>query len=405
MMFLFVFLGVAHGGNGCEALLSSSSLEESREETTQGLMAYLGTLLEHQIIGDVELVRFIEGLEKGELINPISEEKAMESMVALIHRQGIQEEYLDLGQFNQKELLRWSKESLKEKKRVRVQREETRKETQDVYQKMEFFPVPPGHFLVDRGKAEVRLTHPIEVMSTPVTQKQWVEIMGENPSYHFKGEGATVVHWKGKSISMRVDHPVEQISWWSALVFANRLSEKHGLKPAYDLRGVKWAEGSRPEDGGLMQEEGEVKINENYYLSEGYRLPTEAEQEYLLRGGGKSREKYHFGDNEEDLKHYAWYGKNSNGITHPVGGLRPLIIEGKEFYDVHGNVSEWGMDFYEKGTLSGGDNPFHGGSGPLRVVRGGSLFYYAQFLNSSHRTYCISTCRGPGLGLRLVRTR
>ena len=398
-------LGVAHADNQCEKFLTSSPMEtETLDKETEGLMAYLGQLLEHQIIGDIDLVRFIEGLEKGELVNPIAEEKAMVSTAALIQQEGIQE-YLDLAELNKKELLKWSKESLKEKKRVRVKREETRKETQDVYRKIEFLPVSPGRFLMgDNKKVEVTLTHPIEVMSTPVTQKQWVEIMGENPSRFSKGGDSIVVNVKGKSIRMNPDHPVEQTTWWSALEFANRLSEKHGLKPAYDLKGVTWEQGTQAENGTLERKKGEVKINRDYYQSEGYRLPTEAEQEYLLRGGGMSRGKYHFGDKEEDLKHYAWYGENSARTTHPVGELRPLVLEGREFYDLHGNVWEWGMDRYVN-TLPGGDNPLHTSSAPYRVVRGGSWRNGALGLRSAYRSSYGPGSRDNYVGLRLVRTR
>ena len=400
--------GGACAAHECEKLLSSSPrAREISNKKTEGLMAYLGTLIEHQIIGDVELLRFIEGLEKGELLNPISEEKAMESLAGTIHRQGIQEEYLDLGHLNQKELLRWSKESLKEKKRVRIQREETRKETQDIYQRMEFLPVSPGRFLMgDEKKVEVTLTHPIEVMSTPVTQKQWVEIMGENPSFFPKGTDSIVVHVKGKSVRMNPDHPVEQITWWSALEFANRLSEKHGLKPAYDLRGVKWKPGRRAENGDLIKEEGEVKINGNYYLSEGYRLPTEAEQEYLLRAGGKSGGKYHFGDKDEDLRHYAWYEENSHGTTHPVGELRALVLEGQEFYDLHGNVWEWGMDSWGgEGTLLGGENPLSLSFGPDRVAHGGSWISQVRHVRTAYRGSINRKYGSRSVGFRLVRTR
>ena len=398
-------LGVAHADHQCEKLLTSSPMEtETLDKETEDLMAYLGTLLEHQIIGNTELVRFIEALEKGELVNPIAEEKAMVSTAALIHQEGIQE-YLDLAELNKKELLKWSKESLKEKKHVRVKREEARKETQDVYRKIEFLPVSPGRFLMgDNKKVKVTLTHPIEVMSTPVTQKQWVEIMGENPSKFSKGGDSIVVNVKGKSIRMNPDHPVEQISWWSALEFANRLSEKHGLKPAYYLKGVTWKKGTQAEDGTLEREKGEVKINKDYYQSEGYRLPTEAEQEYLLRAGGKSRGDYHFGDKEEDLKHYAWYGENSGGTTHPVGELRPLVFEGREFYDLHGNVWEWVQDSYGK-VLPGGDNPLQTSSAPGRVVRGGGWSYFARHLRSANRGIVYPEFRYYGVGLRLVRTR
>ena len=400
---LWGFLGMAYGNDRCEELLSSSSVETE----TEGAMAYLGALLEHQIIGDAELVRFIKGLEKGKLINPISEEKAMVSSAALIHQEGIQE-YLDLGDLNKKELFEWSKESLREKKRVWVKREETRKETQDVYKKIKFLPVSPGRFLMGEGKkqVEVTLTNSIEVMSTQVTQKQWVEIMGENPSRFSKGQDSIVVDVGGTSVRMNPDHPVEKITWWSALVFANRLSEKNGLKPAYDLKRVKFEKGTRAENGTLKKSEGEVIFNKNYYLSEGYRLPTEAEQEYLLRAGGKSSGEYHLGDKQEDLQHYAWYAENSGARTHPVGELAPLVLEGQElFYDLYGNVWEWGMDHYGE-RLPGGDNPLHvASSSSYRVIRGGSWYGYAQVLRSAYRSNDYSGDRYSYVGFRLVRTR
>ena len=396
---LWGFLGIAYGNDRCEELLSSSSVETE----TEGLMAYLGALLEHQIIGDAELVRFIKGLEKGKLINPISEEKAMVSSAALIQQEGIQE-YLDLGDLNKKELLEWSKESLREKKRVWVKREETRKETQDVYQKIKFLPVGPGRFFMGEEKVEVTLTNSIEVMSTQVTQKQWVEIMGENPSFFSEGKDSIVVNIKGRPVRMRPDHPVERITWWSALVFANRLSEKNGLKPAYNLKRVKFEKGTRAENGTLEKSEGEIIFNKNYYLSEGYRLPTEAEQEYLLRAGGKSSGEYHFGDKKEDLQHYAWYAGNSGDTTHPVGELTPLVLEGQEFYDVHGNLLEWGMDSYDR-LLSGGNDPLHTHSGSSRVVRGGGWYSSARGLRSANRSYDHSGDRYSYVGFRLVRTR
>ena len=192
-------LGVAHADNQCEKFLTSSPMEtETLDKETEDLMAYLGTLLEHQIIGNTELVRFIEALEKGELVNPIAEEKAMVSTAALIHQEGIQE-YLDLAELNKKELLKWSKESLKEKKRVRVKREETRKETQDVYRKIEFLPVSPGRFLMgDNKKVEVTLTHPIEVMSTPGDTKAVGGDHGGKPFQIFQGRRLHCCECEGK---------------------------------------------------------------------------------------------------------------------------------------------------------------------------------------------------------------
>ena len=119
---------------------------------------------------------------------------------------------------------------------------------------------------------------------------------------------------------------------------------------------------------------------------------------------GGPRGKHHFGDKEEDLKHYAWYWENSARTTHPVGELRPLVLEGREFYDLHGNVWEWGMDRYVN-TLPGGDNPLHTSSAPYRVVRGGSWFYGAQYLRSANRNYYSRKGWDNYVGFRLVRTR
>ena len=85
----------------------------------------------------------IEGLERDEIPNPIHEEDTWVSSAALIHREAI-ENYIHKTQINPKELLQWSKRSLKEKERVRVKREETREETQDIYKKIELHPVRAG---------------------------------------------------------------------------------------------------------------------------------------------------------------------------------------------------------------------------------------------------------------------
>ena len=333
--------------------------EQTDVDGTKGLIAYLGLLLERQIIGDKELLRLIEGLERDEIPNPIHEEDTWVSSTALIHREAIQN-YIHKTQINPKELLEWSKKSLKEKERVRVKREETREETKNPYQKIELHPVRAGRFRMGekaKDKVEVNLTHPIEVMSTPVTQQQWVEIMEKNPSHFSKGGHSIVVSLNGKSIQMQPDNPVENITWWSALVFANKLSEKYGFKPVYDLSEITWKQGTRAENGTLQveseSESKKIKINANggvydpyikdiYYQSEGFRLPTEAEQEYMLRAAGTANGIYYFGDNKAELKDHAWYKENAHSQTHPVAELKPLIIDGKELYDLLGNVWEWG---------------------------------------------------------------
>lgn len=74
-----------------------------------------------------------------------------------------------------------------------------------------------------------------------------------------------------------------------------------------------------------------------------YRLPTEAEWEYACRAGSSSA--YFFGDDEKELKKYAWYNQNSKEAYHKVGQLQPNAFG---LYDMLGNVSEWVLDQYDE---------------------------------------------------------
>ena len=101
------------------------------------------------------------------------------------------------------------------------------------------------------------------MMTSSITQNQWAEIMGANPSHFIDGLHSITRSIQGKNVQMRPDHPVEDISWWSVIVFANRLSEKYGLNPAYDLNGVKFKPGTSAEEGTLATEDplADVVIN------------------------------------------------------------------------------------------------------------------------------------------------
>ena len=172
----------------------------------------------------------------------------------------------------------------------------------------------------------------IEVCKYPTTQKMWLEVMENNPS-NFKGD----------------NRPVEMITWWNALEFCNKLSEKYGLEPVYDL--------SKSSQGILMIKElsGETVYPDvaNFKNTEGFRLPTEVEWEWFASGGQKALDEGTFDytySGSNNINEVAWYIDNNGGVrledgsTQDVGLKKPNQLE---LYDCSGNVWEWCYDTTE----------------------------------------------------------
>jgi formylglycine-generating enzyme required for sulfatase activity len=197
---------------------------------------------------------------------------------------------------------------------------------------------------------EVTITHPFLLGRTEVTQAQWREVMGNNPS-NFKGDKL----------------PVEQVSWFDAVEYFNKRSKLEGLDSCYSASGAS------------------IVCD---FTKNGYRLPTEAEWEYSCRGGtetdfstGNMR---HSECNplDESLDRAGWYCPNSDSKTHEIAQKEPNVFG---LYDMHGNVWEWCWDWEDDYESVAVTNPIGSTSGIYRVLRGGSWLHLAHHCCSCFR--------------------
>jgi formylglycine-generating enzyme required for sulfatase activity/predicted Ser/Thr protein kinase len=213
--------------------------------------------------------------------------------------------------------------------------------------------IPPGEFLMgspecewgrrkDETQYKVVLTRGFWMAKTEVTQAQWQAVMGSNPS-SFKG----------------CNLPVAKVSWNDAQEFLKKLIGRFGSA-----------------DGGKMV------------------LPTEAQWEYAARAG--ERGPYSGGL----IDQVAWYGGNSRS-PHSVGTKKPNAWG---LHDMHGNVWEWCVDWYDE-TLPGGVDPKGPALGSYRVLRGGSCSWFngAYYCRAAYRNYSAPTNANDYIGFRLTR--
>ena len=244
----------------------------------------------------------------------------------------------------------------------------------DLSTDMEFVTLDGGSFMMGSPDNEPNRTSnetqhqvtlsPFDLQTTEVTQRQWFDVMGNNPSA-FKNKENCPETYTPENGGMCPNNPVEQVSY-------------------DDITGP---------NGFLAK----LNAKQDGYT---YRLPTEAEWEYAAKAGSTTM--YPFGNDETKLVDYAWYSQNSGGHTHEVATREKNQFE---LYDMAGNVWEWVQDWYG-GYPTGGtqSNPQGPASGSGRVVRGGSWYGDAQYLRPSQRNRWFSGYRFSNLGFRLSRT-
>ncbi len=241
----------------------------------------------------------------------------------------------------------------------------------EIIQGIKLITIPAGTFLMgtkdtdhdwfshSRPVHEVRLDS-FQLSVCEITQAQFEKVLGYNPSL-MKGDDS---------------RPVDQVSWFDAAAFCNKLSELAGLMPCYDIR------------------------NRTCIFSRnGFRLPTEAEWEYACRAGTNT--KYYTGNDEGSLDRAGWYRTNSEGTTHSVGQKDPNTWG---LFDMHGNIWEWCNDWQGNYKNYAKENPRGPNWGYSRVLRGGGWHYPAVGCRSTYRHRAKPEYRLSTVGFRIARS-
>jgi len=270
---------------------------------------------------------------------------------------------------------------------------------------MKLAPIPDGEY--ERGArdghgfANETPRHRVSISSGffvgvyEVTQVEYEKVVGVNPSW-FSADGGGSDYVRAVDTSK---FPVENVSWYDAVEFCNKLSDREGRPSYYRMTDVKHGE------LGIISAEVEVAGGD------GYRLLTEAEWEYVARAGTITV--FPWGDSlsstQANFDGECPYGDAAQGPdlarTAAVGSyaMNPWGL-----YDTAGNVFEWVWDWYDENAYQQFDgavavDPVGANGGEFRVYRGGGWYKGGAYCRTARRCRTAPETRKIGLGFRVAR--
>jgi formylglycine-generating enzyme required for sulfatase activity len=252
--------------------------------------------------------------------------------------------------------------------------------------------IPAGSFHRDSTANNVSTVSAFRMSQYEITRAQFLAVMGTDPSY--------------TSHSTGLNDPVQNVSWYMAIAFCNKLSLAEGLTPVYEVNGVDFSTLSYSE----IPSSNETNWNSAtaIWTNNGYRLPSEMEWMWAAMGAIDDRTKAFSGsDGNNSIGDYAvfGYGTSEEGATtlnssNIVGSKLPNELS---VYDLSGNIFEYCWDLsapYPNGIVTDYHGPV---SGTNRICRGGSWIWDASRSTVSYRSSTSMPGAGYVMGLRVVR--
>lgn len=257
--------------------------------------------------------------------------------------------------------------------------------------------VPSGTFQRDATPTNTSTVSAFLMSEKEITRTQYEAVTGTDPS--------------GAAHSSGTGDPVQNVSWYAALVFCNRLSAMESLTPVYAVKGS-----TDPDDWGAVPESTDADWDAATadWNATGYRLPTEMEWMWAAMGARDGSTGYlkpfagSTGSNA--IGECAWYGFSTGGSATAQRTNPPGSLDANELglYDMSGNVWECCWDWYDASYPVGPVTDYRGPSGPAagRIFRGGSWSSEAAWCSVADRDHGYVSPwahSGDDMGFRVVR--